>query len=64
MSVAENDLAAMRIELITDAENQRSRTVAERCGFSLEGLLNNECCSPDSSLRNICIYPRTAARPT
>ncbi len=63
VSVAENDLAAMRIELITDVENQRSRTVAERCGFSLEGQLNNECRSPDGSLRNICIYARTA-RPT
>ena len=63
VSVAENHLAAMRIELITDAENQRSRTVAERCGFSLEGQLNNERRSPDGSLRNICIYARTA-RPT
>ena len=57
---AEEELGALRIELITDAENQRSRTVAERCGFTLEGLLRNDRRAPDGSLRDICIYARTA----
>ena len=59
---AEEELGALRIELITDAENQRSRALAERCGFTLEGLLHNDRRASDGSLRNTCIYAR-ASRP-
>ncbi|HMN76553.1 MAG TPA: GNAT family N-acetyltransferase [Burkholderiaceae bacterium] len=55
-------LAAERIEIITDAENLASRRVAERCGFTLEGLLRRERRAPDGSLRNTCVYARLADR--
>ncbi|HEY5897277.1 MAG TPA: GNAT family N-acetyltransferase [Burkholderiales bacterium] len=51
-------IAAVRIELITDEANAASRRLAERCGFTLEGILRHERRSPDDSLRNTCIYAR------
>lgn len=60
VKMAEQALEAVRIELVTDAENLRSRAVADRCGFHLEGLLRSERRAPDGSLRNTCIYARTA----
>jgi RimJ/RimL family protein N-acetyltransferase len=50
---------AVRVELITDEENVRSRRVAERAGFVLEGVLKSERRAPDGSLRNTCVYART-----
>lgn len=50
---------AVRVELITDSENTKSRRVAERCGFVLEGNLHHERRAPDGSLRDTCIYART-----
>jgi hypothetical protein len=32
--------------------------VAERCGFSLEGIMHNVMRAPDGSLRNSCVYAR------
>ena len=55
-------LHAVRLEIVTDEENAASRRVAERCGFTLEGILRNERRAPDGSLRNACIYARTNAR--
>jgi len=52
-------LHAVRIEIITDEENHASRRVAERCEFTLEGILRNERRAPDGSLRNTCVYART-----
>lgn len=49
---------AVRLEAIMDEENVASRRVAERCGFTLEGLLRHERRAPDGSLRNTCIYAR------
>lgn len=49
-------LQAARIELITDEANTESRRLAERCKFSLEGILRNERRAPDGDLRNTCIY--------
>lgn len=51
-------LGAARIELITDARNLASRRVAERCGFTLEGLLRNQRRAADGSLRDTCLYAR------
>ena len=56
--LAEARLSAVRLELITDAENTRSRAVADRAGFHLEGVLRNERRAPDGSLRNTCVYAR------
>ena len=55
-------LAAERIEIVTDAENLASRRVAERCGFTLEGILRRERRAPDGSLRDTCVYARLAER--
>lgn len=49
---------AVRVELITDEENLASRRVAERAGYTLEGILRHERRAPDSSLRNTCVYAR------
>jgi RimJ/RimL family protein N-acetyltransferase len=46
---------ARRIEIHTDALNHRSRRVAERAGYMLEGVLKNECRTKDE-LRDTCIY--------
>jgi RimJ/RimL family protein N-acetyltransferase len=54
-------LGAKRVELVTDEINHGSRKVAERCGFSLEGILHSTMQSPDGKLRNACIYARLPA---
>jgi len=54
-------LHAARVELITDEENKKSRQLAERCGFTLEGILRNERREQDGALRNTCIYARLPA---
>ena len=56
-----SDLGAVRVELITDALNAESRRVAERCHFVLEGVLRQDRRAPDGSLRDTCVYARTAA---
>lgn len=53
---ATRHLRTVRLEIITDEENQASRRVAERCGFVLEGVLRQERRSPAGDLRNTCIY--------
>ena len=53
-------LRAVRVEIVTDEENDRSRRVAERCQFVLEGVLRNERRAPDGTLRNTCVYSRIA----
>lgn len=51
-------LGAKRVELVTDERNHKSRAVAERCGFTLEGILHHVMQAPDGSLRNSCVYAR------
>jgi RimJ/RimL family protein N-acetyltransferase len=55
------ELDAVRVEIVTDEENVRSRRVAERCQFVLEGIHRNERRAPDGTLRNTCIYARIPA---
>jgi RimJ/RimL family protein N-acetyltransferase len=59
-SWALDKLGAKRVELVTDELNLRSRAVAKRCGFRLEGILHNTMQSPNGSLRNSCIYAKLA----
>ena len=51
-------LGAVRVQIVTDEANLRSRGVATRCGFALEGILRNERRSSDGTLRNTCVYAR------
>jgi len=49
---------AIRVELITDELNIASRKVAQRCQFTLEGILHNERRTPDGRVVNTCLYAR------
>lgn len=52
-------LGAKRVESLPDEENRASRRVAERCGYTLEGILRNERCAPDGLPRHTCVYACT-----
>ena len=58
LGLAFDTLNAARVELITDEANAKSRSVAQRRGFVLEGTLRHERRAPDGSLRNTCVYAR------
>jgi RimJ/RimL family protein N-acetyltransferase len=49
-------LRARRLEIRTDSRNTASRAVAERCGFSLEGLLRDDALNVSGQLSDTCIY--------
>jgi RimJ/RimL family protein N-acetyltransferase len=53
-------LGARRLDIVTDERNAASRRVAERCGFTLDGVLRNERRGPDGVLVDTCIYSRLA----
>lgn len=47
-----------RTQIRTDAENARSRRVAELAGFQLEGILRCDSLAVGGTLRNTCLYSR------
>jgi len=49
-------LGAKRTEIHTDSRNTRSRRVAERSGYVLEGILKNFSRDPTGELRDNCVY--------
>jgi len=53
-------LDARRVEIRCDPRNHRSRAVAERCGFELEGVLRNDSVGVDGRPRHTCVYARIA----
>ena len=52
------DLGAKRVEIRTCSRNIKSCQVAERSGFSLEGILRNDSRHVDGSLRDTKVYSR------
>ncbi|MDQ8736660.1 GNAT family N-acetyltransferase [Paenibacillus sp. LHD-38] len=52
------ELEANRIEIRCDSRNVRSARVAERSGFTLEGILRKEKCDAEGSLRDTMIFSR------
>jgi len=56
------ELEAQRVEIRMSAANERSRRVAERVGFELEGVLRNESRHVDGSLRDSMVWARVATR--
>jgi RimJ/RimL family protein N-acetyltransferase len=51
---------AQRVMIRCDARNHRSAAVAERAGYTLEGVLRNEARANDGSLRDTLLYARVA----
>ena len=49
-------LKARRIVIRADTRNMRSRAVAERCGFTLEGILRNDAVDNQSVPRDTAFY--------
>jgi ribosomal-protein-serine acetyltransferase len=49
-------LGFVRVEIRCDAKNLQSRAVAERAGFVLEGVLKNDCRTPQGTLRDTCVF--------
>lgn len=53
-------LRARRLEIRTDARNQASRSVAERCGFTLEAVLRRDALDVKGESCDTCVYAMTA----
>ena len=52
---------AARVEIRCDDRNQPSRRVAERAGYTLEGILRHNERAPAGELRNTCVFGKIAA---
>jgi len=51
-------LKMRRVQIRADENNARSRAVAVRAGFQLEGILRNQDSNPVRGIQNMCIYAR------
>lgn len=56
VAFAKRELGAKRLEICSDPRNQKSRKVAERCDFVLEGILQKNMRDPYGGLRDSCMY--------
>ncbi len=60
-ALAFGTLGARRVEIRCDARNLKSRAVAERCGFELDGVLRQDALGVDGSPRDTAVYSRITA---
>jgi RimJ/RimL family protein N-acetyltransferase len=60
-ALAFDTLAARRVEIRCDTRNLKSRAVAERCGFELEGVLRRDALGVDGAPRDTAVYARITA---
>lgn len=51
-------LQANRIEIRCDSTNTRSARIAERLGFTLEGILRSETCNVTGELRDTMVFAK------
>lgn len=56
--LAFDELRAQRVELRIDNLNRASWRVAERCGFTLEGVMRSESMGPAGALRDMRVYSK------
>lgn len=56
VALSTQQLGATRLEICSDPRNGKSRRVAERCGFILEGILRRNMRDPLGGLRDSCMY--------
>ncbi|WP_232276289.1 GNAT family N-acetyltransferase [Paenibacillus sp. 481] len=53
------ELRANRLVIQCDAENEQSANVARRCGFTLEGIMRNECYdATGTNLRHTMLFSK------
>lgn len=56
VEMAFTQLRARRLEIRCDEANARSRGVAERCGFTLESVMQGQSVNTAGELANSCVY--------
>lgn len=57
-ALAFGTLTARRVEIRCDTRNLKSRAVAERCGFELDGVLRRDAIGVDGTPRDTAVYSR------
>lgn len=55
---AMNNLEMNRVEIRAAMKNMASRKIAEKLGYTLEGILKNEDKHADGHLMNMCVYAK------
>jgi len=53
-----DQLRARRVEIRMSSDNARSRAVAERCAFTLEGVLRQDSFDMSGQPRDTAVYAR------